>query len=458
MTSRAALTIALAVAATLWCRFAASGSVDDSAFELWPFFESVRSDELQSVTIRPLFKVVSSRRDQTRRVDVLYPFFKWQTGPDDSMQWWLMPITYYLRDVDTEGRTDTDMAVLPVLFTGSSSDGTEDYLAVFPIGGTTKQLLFFDKITFVAFPVYVRLERGDYVSRNVLWPVFGRGEGPHESAWRVWPIYGERRVDDALRFRTVLWPIYSEWHKDESSSVMVFPLYHSIRSESKRLWSVLPPVFSYDIVPENEFRRWRAPWPLIEVVRSETWQRTNVWPVWGRTDRPGEKASFVLWPAFTYQETRRDKSRERHTRFLVFGVADTIEDETGEPTDRYVQLWPVFHWSAGRDPGVTEFNVLSPLWFRRGAERFWDMYGPFWTLYRHETHEDGGAADYALGRILAFERGPERKRTSFWPIFEYARDIDSSKIEVLKGLFTVRRESDERYIRLLWLLKVPMEN
>ena len=139
----------------------------------------------------------------------------------------------------------------------------------------------------------------------------------------------------------------------------------------------------------------------------------------------------------------------------MFGVADTVEDKTGEPTDRYVQLWPLFHWTAGTDPATTEFNVLSPLWFRQGAERFWDMYAPFWTLYRHETHEDGGASDYALGKILSVERGPDRKRTAFWPIYEYESDTNSSKIEILKGLCTVRRDSDGRHIRLLWFINVP---
>jgi len=455
MTGRAALMIGLTTAATLCCRLAAAVPEDGSTTELWPVFESILSDESRSVTVRPLFKVESDRRDDTRRVDVLYPLFKWQTSEDGSMQWWLVPIAYYFRDVDTEGRTDTDVALLPVLFKGSSSDGTEDYFAVFPLGGITKQLLFFDKITFVAFPVYLRLERDDYKSQHVCWPVFGRGEGPHASAWRIWPIYGERRVDGEFRFRTVLWPVYSEWHKDDSSSVLVFPLYHTMRSESKRLWSVLPPLFSYDIAPDKQFRRWRAPWPFIEVVRSETWQRTNLWPLWGRTGRPGKKASFMLWPAFTFQETQRDKTRELHRRFCVFGVADTVEDETGEPTDRYVQFWPLLHWSAGTDPATTAFNVLSPLWFRRGAERFWDMYGPFWTLYRHETREDGSAADYALGRILSVERSPDSKRAVLWPICEYARDSDSTKIEILKGLWGVRRDGDGRHIRLLWFINVP---
>ena len=83
---------------------------------------------------------------------------------------------------------------------------------------------------------------------------------------------------------------------------------------------------------------------------------------------------------------------------LVVAPAGAVTDGDFENPTNWVAAQS---WTAGTDPATTEFNVLSPLWFRRGAERFWDMYGPFWTLYRHEKHEDGGAADYALGRILS---------------------------------------------------------
>jgi len=452
---RAALIIGLATVAGLPCRPAPATPNGGRTRELWPLFKRVHGDELRSVTVRPLFKVESDVREGTRRVDVLYPLFKWQRAADGTMQWWLVPVVLYTRDVDTEGRTDTDMAVLPFVFAGSSSDGTENYFAFFPFGGTMRQLLFFDKITFVAFPAYLRLERRGYTSRHVCWPVFSRGEGPGETAWRIWPFYGERRVDGAVAFRTVLWPFYSEWHKDDTSSVLVFPWYHTMRSERRRLWSVLPPFISRDVVPETQFCRWRAPWPFIELTRSDTERTTYLWPVWGRRERPGKTSSFILWPAFTFADTQRGETvRELRSRFLAFGVAETIQDEKGEPIDRYVQLWPLFHWAAGTDPSQTEVNILSPLWFRRGAERFWDMYGPFWTLYRHETR-DGSAADYALGRILAFERGPERTRAACWPLCEYARERDTTEFELLKGLLAFTRDTGGRQIRLLWVVKVP---
>jgi len=438
-----------------WCSIAVAVPENVRSRELWPLFESIRSDEMRSVTVRPLFRVVSDRRDQTRRVDVLYPFFKWQTSEDGAMQCWLMPISYYIRDVDTEGRAETDIALLPVLFTGSSSDATENYVALFPVGGTMKQFLNFDKIAFIAFPAYLYLEKGDYVSHNVLWPVFAVGKSERESAWRAWPFYGQRRVDGALVYRTVLWPVYSEWHKEDSTSVLLFPFYHRMRSETHKLWSVLPPLFSYDVKPAEQFRRWRVPWPLVEVVRSETERTTRLWPWWGRRERPGKRSSFILWPAFTSDETVDDESREVHRRFLLCGVSETVEDREGERVERYVQFWPLFHWTSAADPDRTEFNILSPLWFRRGADRLWSMYGPFWTLYRHESR-DGCVADHVLGRILTCERGPERRRVAFWPLFAYSREGDSREFELLKGLWKTRRESAGRELRLLWFFKIPL--
>jgi len=457
MTGRVAVRGGLTVLAAAWCSLAVAVPDGTHKRELWPVFESIRSDEMRSVTVRPLFDVSSNRREPTRRVDVLYPFFKWQTLEDGSLRWWLMPIAYYMRDVDTNGRSETDMALLPVLFVGSSSDGTEDYLAVFPVGGTMKQFFNLDKIAFVAFPAYLYLERGDYTSRSVLWPVFAAGKGTQESAWRVWPLYGERRVDDTLVYRTVLWPIYSQWHKDDSTSVLVFPLYHTMRSETHELWSVVPPLFSYDVKPADQFRRWRMPWPIVEVVRSETERTTRVWPLWGRRDRPRRTSSFILWPAFTSDETEDDDgSREIRRRFLLCGLSETVEDEETGPVERYLQFWPLFHWTASAEPAQTEFNILSPLWFRHGADRFWSMYGPFWTLYRHESRDDGTVADHVLGRIVTYERAPHRKRVSVWPLFAYTREDGSREIELFKGLWKSRRGPAGRELRMLWFFKMSL--
>jgi len=434
----------------------ALAAVDDSKTELWPFFESIRTEEVRSVTVRPLFKVLSDRRDQTRRVDILYPFFKWQSGADGDLDWWLAPVTYYMRDVGPDGRSETDKALLPIVFAGSSTDGSEDYFAVFPVGGTMKGAFGFDELLFVAFPAYLRLEKRGYVSQNVLWPVFGVGRGDRRSAWRVWPVYGQTRVDGDLTFRTVLWPIYTEWHRADSSTVLIFPIYHTMRSDTKRLWSVLPPLFSYDIMPSQHLRRWRIPWPLVEIARSDTIRTTHIWPVWGRNERPGRTSSFVLWPAFTSTDLEYETSRRMYRRVLLAGVSETTENEEGEREERYVQLWPLVHWTRSQEPPEFEFNILSPLWFHHGAERFWEMYGPFWTLYRHETRADS-KADYILGRIIKFERGPQRRRIGLWPVCEYMREDGSTEFELLKGLVSVRTEPAGRRLRLLWFINLPMD-
>ena len=47
-----------------------------------------------------------------------------------------------------------------------------------------------DEIRFALFPLYGRTRKGGTQITNVLWPIFARIRGEHESGLKLWPLYG----------------------------------------------------------------------------------------------------------------------------------------------------------------------------------------------------------------------------------------------------------------------------
>ncbi|MCD6288445.1 MAG: hypothetical protein J7M12_04960 [Candidatus Hydrogenedentes bacterium] len=440
----------IVLSAVLWSALAAGvhASVEPDRWELWPIIDRIKTPETSSLTVRPLFKVSSDRQDIGRRVDVLYPFFKWERHNDGDLQCWLAPLVYHIVSVNPYGRVESDTAVLPIFFSGSTSDGSEDYMAVFPLGGTVKDFMGVDEAHCVLFPLYVHIKNKGYDSRSVLWPIFEKGTGKNRSGWRVWPLYGERRTGGKITYRTVLWPIYTRWQNKNGNYLLVFPLYYKSDTASQKVRSIIPPLFVHAENWKKHETAWYLPWPFIEIVRSPTSHVNRYWPIWGAARRGDRNSMFVLWPLYMSSEKKNDEIEKWSRRSLIATLSTGEKDLKTGATDRYFQLWPLFHWSKQTPNDRSEFNLLSPLWFRYPSERFREMYGPLWTLYRHER-KDGLVTDEVLSRVLTVERSADRHRVALWPLFSVERDSGRWNWDLLKGL--VGRHDGETQV--LWMLK-----
>ena len=126
-------------------------------------------------------------------------------------------------------------------------------MAIGPLGGTIRGLIGKDRIDYLLFPLWARLQDRSQISEHYLFPIAAVNDGPLRKGWRVFPFYGESQgftSDGRTRdqSRTILWPFWNEKTSrldtdNPIHSWWLWPLYGQIKSHARGLRSVLFPLW-----------------------------------------------------------------------------------------------------------------------------------------------------------------------------------------------------------------------
>ena len=129
---------------------------------------------------------------------------------------------------------------------------------------------------------------------------------------------------------------------------------------------VLPPLFSY--AETGSARRWRLPWPLLEVEKGRRRERLSVFPFYESVED------------FKYADGERAGGVKRFGWKLV----ELYDDETRvfpfwKRSDGHFRLWPFWEEVSNGD-GSSEARALSlfPVRWVPAVDRNW---AKFWTFY-----------------------------------------------------------------------------
>ncbi|HEY1848009.1 MAG TPA: hypothetical protein VGG37_02330, partial [Opitutaceae bacterium] len=145
----------------------------------------------------------------TERTDVLYPLFFYRQYPD-HYRWTILDlITGEGVDSDVTragGPTDKHFDVWPFYFSHETADPVDTYHALFPIYGTIKYRLSFDRVFWAPFPIFVQTEKKDTTSTYVPWPIIRFVSGA-EHGFDLWPLYGSTEGPGPARHMFALWPL-----------------------------------------------------------------------------------------------------------------------------------------------------------------------------------------------------------------------------------------------------------
>jgi len=354
---------------------------------------------------------------------------------------------------DVEGMDlDRDVGLWPLFAWGGGSSPDEDYLAVFPFGGTTKGLLGKETITWWGFPypVYAEVEDRAYRSTHVMWPFLNWVEGPRHEGFRALPFYGhyahtDSRGNPVYERTFVAWPFLT-WVRaglNEPVPTEVFfaaPFYGRIDAPDLDVWTVLWPFFKY--TEDHDRDRWglRAPFPFFEVGGGEDFFQLDLWPLAGYKSRPGYSRHFALWPIWRAESLERGERAFSGQWLLPFFWRTRWTDaETGRD-DLRLRVFPLLHYrSVG---GTVDFAMLSPFWMDdpNGFER---IIAPFVRLYRYHRDAAGGVEHQALFGLFSYRDLPGLPgRPAYW------------RLSLLFGLFQYRERGEESGLRLLWLPEI----
>ena len=442
-----------------------------SVREAGPFYERVETaDGDVRTSVRPLlYTRIESPKDDIRLTEVLWPVFSGQVAGELS-HWRFL--TVYGRDSDTgDPESPWHVWAVPVWFQGRSESG-EDYMALFPIAGTMRDFLMFERFSFLFWPIWSTSERHGIHSTYVLWPLYSRNESETIHNVRVFPFWGHVVKDGAWDRHFVLWPIWSDatfykGDKPDGSAWMLIPLAGHVDRPTVEAWHVLPPFFQV-ARGRGRFegdRQILAPWPFVRIsdVRGE--HKRHFFPIYAKTWSETSEKTDIIWPFYRHlHDTHSGVIRDDWSLAPIFHRTVVREapgkdatDETGgegAPVRSYTRLWPLF--STVDEAGGKFFRLLDfSLQRRVGALERNLLQMP--VVYTHGI-ADGVREDELLWGLFRWRRDDDATREfQLWPLYRRVRPEEGGNADwrILWGLFGRESDPDDdvRRTRLLWFFR-----
>ncbi len=413
---------------------------------LWPLVHWERTEGGGSdFRLRPLWRRLSTADGSRVEHQFLVPFGR-ATSDDHETFARLIPLFWY-REHEAEGRPgayDIDWWFTPLVWGGASSAG-ENYLAFFPLFGTLRNFLTYDRFTFFLFPLYLSTRKGDLRGTHILWPLIGWGGGENPDRphwWRFLPFYGRSETPGRRRAQSLLWPFF-HWgaealdSKDPVSYLAFFPLFGLRWNTAFSSWYFLWPFFRHTGGKAPGGGRavsWDVPWPILRWRRVEgrsgTLRQWWFMPLVASTATPMQQSLLLLFPLIWSRRFHDRRTQRRDFWFVPF-FRDVEIAERKKPGRAYrnLRLWPLYR--ARRLPAGSWSKSFPAPWpydggFATGVEEAWDW---AWTLVRVDGDGRGNRRTRTFADLYtsrSFASG--RFQCSIPFLFSYLRRADGSGV------------------------------
>lgn len=353
-----------------------------------------RRDELDGPVrfagIRPLY-IQEKPKGQPRVTEFLTPLGRAYES-ENEYTWAFAPIARFSRQRDPEGGTRWSFLSLPGLYFSGYPDGRKSR-AWFPFAGRIHGFMTWDDMLFVLWPIFIRSTHGSYTNYHVLFPVISWTRGEGASGWRVWPIYGEKHLDQIADRWFFLWPFFQHQDNNLKSSEpnqqkhwMLWPLFGVTRQGTRTSYMFLWPFFGFAHDPRTGFWAYDGPWPIVRIQRTgedRGIHRTRFWPLYSNYeyDKEGMHSRWFLWPFFNKREETYFGGKKQSKVIIPFYHNYEQDSEYGGRT-RYRKVWPFFQSEENATGKAWSTPVLNPLWRFPRIERQWDW---IYQLYTKAT-------------------------------------------------------------------------
>jgi hypothetical protein len=398
---------------------------------LGPLFTWRETTEGTEWGVRPLVYRTHHPSQELLRWEFLYPLGKYQRKEGD-LKFYVSPFSLFRDEVTSSRpeRREKNSSFLTAFW--GRTDHNEGYGGFFPIAGQFKERFSRDKIVFFLWPLYSRIEDEEEITWRVPWPIVSVMGGKAKGLY-IWPLWGHKERGDEYSRGFILWPFYV--YKDDDLDTdrpvrtrFYIPFYATQRSPGARTDIFITPFFFHQRVDDPPFDKWRIPWPIVTLVRSEGVWETEVFPLFRLREEEQKKRLDILWPMYKYEWDIMKAEEETVYRFLLVNKYRIVKElDTGkEALD--TNFWPVFDYRRGFEgeksfyifsllplhDDALERNIYPLLWIYRytrsaQGETLSDL---LWGLYRRRHSSEFSSTQFAF--LLRIERkGEERFSLSF---------------------------------------------
>jgi hypothetical protein len=417
---------------------------------LGPFFHWKKDPYRRQWGIRPLLYWTGDEKESLWRLEVVYPFGKYEVQEGDK-KGYLAPLSLF-REETFDGKKKWDFQFFP-FFIGET-EKKQDYFGLFPIYGTLLERYGKEEIRFYFWPLYSRSTSEGVHTTNLLWPFFSFIEGEKKRGYRFWPLYGRREEFGISKSEFFLWPVFLRQTKgmdtdDPVDDRLIFPFYISKASKHFESKTFLWPFFSHARDQLTGFEQWDLPWPFFQSLREENLYGIKFFPFYGYKEKEGElRRIFVLYPLYQLEEDQMGDVQEKTYRLLLINRIRTGETPQGDKKENSLRIWPFFNYER-EETGHEKFYFFYLFPFiDDGFER--NLF-PLFRIFRWEKDPRGGkSTDFFWG----FYKRIEKEELDFWEVAHLIgvkRGKGWKKVSLLKGLFYYKRDGETADLRLFYL-------
>jgi hypothetical protein len=422
---------------------------------------------------RPFWVEARDARGDFRAAHFLYPLFSYRED-ENTRQWNVLELIRRTSRKPGPGVTPglfgarDDFEIWPFWFSRQTGDPELSYRGLFPIAGTVKNKLGFDRASWVAFPLYARTEKHGAVTTSTPWPIVRVTRGTAHG-FGIWPLYTSLERPGVSREEFYLWPLgYNRTQQPAPDApagtpprhdVGALPFYARSTGPGYRDENFLWPLFGYtDRTVPGRYHETRYFWPLIVQGRGDD-RFVNRWgPFYTHSVVKGYDKTWYAWPLVRRAEWTEPQRDIAHTKtqllyFLYWSEHQRSIARPGAPAAALTHVWPL--WSAwDNGAGRKQVQVLSPLEvFFPGNEKVRQTWTPFFALARYDQLAPGEARTSLLWDAVTWERREADAHREFHlgPLLSVVTQGEARQVAFGRGLFGFRRAGAGTGWRMFWL-------
>jgi hypothetical protein len=426
--------------------------------------------------VRPLYAQWTNPDGSQRETNVLYPLFTYRTD-GETYRWSVLQLVN--RSGDRAAREAAlppamryrTFDLWPVWFSRHTGEPGSSYSALFPVAGEIKSRFGYDRLSFVAFPLYGRAERRGAVTTATPWPFIKTTRGS-ESGFALWPLFGWREQPERFDHRFWLWPL--GWSNTDAPaldappgaaparSVGFLPFYSRDSAPGFTNTSFLWPFFGYtDRTAPNRYHETRYFWPLLVQGRGDGREVFRFAPLYTHSLNKGVSKTWVVWPL--YREKRWDdlKVSQTQRQLFYFIYRSTTQrsrtNPAAEPAEK-TTVWPLFsEWDNGAGRVQFQFPSLLEVFFPDN-ERIRASWSPLFALYRYDQQAPGYLHHEWLWGLVSSRRTPREHEFHLGPLFSSQQGDAGRRVALGNGLVAWQRGAADGRWRFSWfdfLVKAP---
>ena len=409
------------------------------------FFHKTDAEGTKFSGFRPFLLLSDEGPLHTTRL--FYPLFTWQQE-GDYRSFSFFQLVNARRQTGLDNQATRNFDAWPFYFSRDTGVPETSYRALFPIGGTIKDRLGYDRIHFVLFPIYLQTEKAGAQVTHVPWPFlrFIGGDGHH--GFEFWPLFGRRGRAGDYDEQFYLWPFtyYSAKHLSEPQpdvKLGVLPFYTRETAPGLISENYVWPFFGYTHRTEPyRYNERRYLWPFL--VQGEGDQRSvNRWaPLYTHSVIKGYDKTWFAWPLFRHArwtESGLTQEQNQVCWFLYWSLKQSSATNSAAAPGHKTHLWPLYSsWDNGA--GSRQLQLLSPFEvFFPTNEPVRQLYSPLLAIYRYDQRAPGDIRWSVLFSLLSGRKSPQEREFHLGPLFGTSTTPERARVTVGGGLLAWTR-------------------